>query len=56
MRWRMGGGEDVRCEFWKWYSGLTDEQAEQFALENPEPEGWHGDYALIRANPWIDDA
>ena len=50
--WRMGSGEDAYDTFYRWFSALTPEQAQAFERENPEPEGWRGTYANIRANPW----
>jgi len=50
--WRMGLGEDLYDTFYQWFSKQTDEQAAEFARLNPEPEEWHGQYAMIRAHPW----
>ena len=48
----MGYGESLYDSFYQWFSNLTDEQAAIFADRNPEPEEWHGQYAMIRAHPW----
>ncbi len=50
--WRMGSGEDYYLEFYRYYSRLSEEDATDYAREYPEPRGWHGKYAQIRANPW----
>lgn len=47
----MGNGEGVYNKFYRWFSRLSDE-ARDYAEEYPEPKGWHGKYAQIRANPW----
>jgi hypothetical protein len=48
----MGNGEGIYNEFYRWFSRLSDEEACDYAEEYPEPKGWHGKYAQIRANPW----
>ena len=48
----MGVGEVLYDAFYQWFSGLSDAQADDFAAETPEPEEWHGHYAMIRAHPW----
>ena len=50
--WRMGPGEDAYNAFYRWYSGLTDAHAGEFAKQNPEPSGWEGWYERIRTNKW----
>jgi len=48
----MGAGEEVYDEFYQWFSRLTDQEAAMFAGNNPEPDEWQGQYAMIRAHPW----
>ena len=50
--WRMGGGEMAWDAFYQWYSGLTDQQATDYASRFPEPISWYGTYAMIREHPW----
>ena len=50
--WRMGPGEDYYDRFYKWYSSLTDGEADEFSANNPTPSDWDGYYDLIRKNPW----
>jgi hypothetical protein len=50
--WRMGPGEGAYDIFYRWFSALTELEAEQFQRANPEPDEWHGIYAKIRAHPW----
>jgi hypothetical protein len=50
--WRMGRGEEVYDEFYRYFSCLTDEEAAEYSSKHPEPRGWRGKYAQIRANPW----
>ena len=30
MGWRMGAGEDYKCDFWNWYETLSPEQQREF--------------------------
>ncbi|MGD1955456.1 MAG: hypothetical protein ACFBZ9_09530, partial [Sphingomonadales bacterium] len=47
MAWRMGGGEDIRLEFFRFFSSLTDHQQKSYEETWPEPDGWQGYYGLI---------
>jgi hypothetical protein len=46
--WRMGGGEDYFRQFRTWYKSLTDQEADEYARQNPEFEEWQGFYAAVR--------
>lgn len=46
--WRMGNGESHYVRFYRWYKGLSEQEAEEFARKNPEFEEWEGFYAMIR--------
>jgi hypothetical protein len=50
--WRMGNGETVRLAFHEWYEMLSDEDAAEFARQNPEPWDWEGWYQRIRTDDW----
>jgi hypothetical protein len=45
MGWRMGVGEQHWVAFTDWYAGKSRGERTQYAVENPEPEGWEGFYA-----------
>jgi hypothetical protein len=51
--WRMGRGEGAHDAFYRWFSGLSDEAAQSYETENPEPADWHGFYRNIRQHPWV---
>lgn len=50
--WRMGRGEEAYTRFYRAFSDLSPIEREEFAANNPEPEGWEGTYARIAAHPW----
>lgn len=43
--WRMGIGEQYWIKFDRWWKSLRPEKREDYARENPEPEGWDGFYS-----------
>jgi len=51
----MGGGEDIYNNFYRWFSGLTEEAASAYKLNNPEPSDWRGFYRKIRQHPWTEN-
>jgi hypothetical protein len=53
--WRMGRGEEAYTLFYRAFSDLSAAEREEFAANNPEPEGWEGTYAKIAAHPWPND-
>jgi hypothetical protein len=48
----MGDGEYIYNQFYRWFSTLPEPQRNRVEERNPEPEGWRGFYATIRAHPW----
>lgn len=48
----MGPGEDYHIAFYRMFSALSEEEQDAYSDANPEPRGWDGFYAMIRANPW----
>lgn len=46
MGWRMGGGEDYRYRFFKWYKSLSVTQQTEYQQLFPEPKQWAGFYAF----------
>ena len=41
MGWRMGAGEDYKCDFWNWYETLSPEQQQEYQTLFPYPCFWH---------------
>jgi hypothetical protein len=50
----MGEREEAYDRFYEWFSGLSEPERTRLEEENPEPDGWRGLYAMIRAHPWSD--
>jgi len=48
----MGPGEDAYDDFYRGFSALSTGDQSAFEREHPEPAGWSGFYAMIRANTW----
>ncbi len=42
--WRMGYGEEYKCEFGDWYNTLNPEEQKNYQQMFPEPKGWLGWY------------
>ena len=49
----MGLGEDLYNNFYRWFSGLSDEAARAYEADKPEPADWRGFYQRIRQSPWV---
>ena len=47
MGWRMGYGANLIDEFALWFLALCQQDREQYALLNPEPDGWNEFYQNI---------
>jgi hypothetical protein len=47
--WRSGGGEIILDVFGEFFAALTQEERDQYELDNSEPPGWEGFYASLRA-------
>lgn len=43
--WKMGGGEDYRNDFFRFFESLDETAKASFIQENPEPADWKGFYA-----------
>jgi hypothetical protein len=50
--WRMGPGEDVYNEYYKWFSALDPAAQQAYRNDHPESYGWRGFYQIIIDHPW----
>lgn len=46
--WRMGSAEDLRCEFFRKFTGMSASEQTEFEAKYPEPKTWDGYYDLLR--------
>ena len=42
--WRMGSGEDYKCNFWDWLNTLTENEQKKYQEMFPPPKNWREYY------------